>query len=472
MHMNSRRRFLRQAVGAACAGGILPALATRTAHAADTSGYKALVCLFFFGGIDNNDVLIPRDTAAYNRFSATRSDLLAAYAASTAQSRARADLVPLLPQNSGALQGLEFGLPAEYAPLVDAFDAGDVAVVGGVGPLIEPTTRAQFNNRSVALPKQLFSHNDQQSTWMALAAEGARLGWGGRFIDQFRAADPAFRAELAAVTASGNTVFLSGAGEAPFALSTNGALTLNVVDNRNILGGNAAFDAARQGINDRLEARNAASSNLFANDFEALQAAGVALTGEFSAAYETRTPLATQFASFGVGAQLRSVAEAISLRARFGVSRQVFFVGMGGFDTHSAQAPALSSLQQQLVSGITAFRAAMQELGVWNDVTLFTAADFGRTLNDNGDGTDHGWAGHHFVAGGSVRGRRVYGGFPNSDIASQDYTDDRGRLIPTVSVEQYAATLGSWFGLTSAELRATLPNLANFDSEDLGFMTG
>ncbi|MEO1319639.1 MAG: hypothetical protein AAFV30_03575, partial [Pseudomonadota bacterium] len=191
MKHRSRREFLKSSVAAACATGVLPSLLSQSAAAADTNGYKALVCIFAFGGTDNNDVIIPRDNAAYQRFATTRADLLSTYAQDPmAASRARADLLPLLPENDSVFGGLEFGLAAEYAPLVDLFNDGEAAVVGSVGPLIEPTTRASFNNGSVALPKQLFSHNDQQSTWMALGAEGARTGWGGRFIEQIRAADP------------------------------------------------------------------------------------------------------------------------------------------------------------------------------------------------------------------------------------------------------------------------------------------
>lgn len=471
MSTKTRRDFLRTCVGTACAGGVLPGLMSPMARAADTSGYKAMVCIFFFGGIDNNDVLIPRDTTSYNLFSGTRTSLLSAYAGNAAAgSRERADLLPLSPLNSGVLGGREFGMASEYQPVVDLFNSGELAVVGGVGPLIQPTNRTQFNDRSVPLPKQLFSHNDQQSTWMALAAEGERVGWGGRFIDQFRQSSPSLRTDLAGVSTFGNTVFLSGSGDAPFTLSSSGALPITVLDNRNILGTVSEYDAVRDRINTRLTSATARSSNVFANDFETLQATGVALSNEYGLAYDQRAQLSTTFGANRTGGQLRSVAEAISLRNELGVSRQIFFVGIGGFDTHSAQAVTLPGLQNELTQGIADFRNAMVELGVWNDVTVFTAADFGRTLNDNGDGSDHGWAGHHFVAGGSVRGQRVYGGFPSSDVAADDYTDDRGRLIPSVSVEQYAATLGTWFGLTPAEVRAALPNLANFNSEDLGFM--
>ncbi|MEL6448158.1 MAG: DUF1501 domain-containing protein [Pseudomonadota bacterium] len=471
MKHRSRREFLKSSVAAACATGVLPSLLSQSAAAADTSGYKALVCIFAFGGTDNNDVIIPRDNAAYQRFATTRADLLSTYAQDPmAASRARADLLPLLPENDGVFGGLEFGLAAEYAPLVDLFNDGEAAVVGSVGPLIEPTTRASFNNGSVALPKQLFSHNDQQSTWMALGAEGARTGWGGRFIEQIRAADPSFDATFAGVSTSGNSVLLGGGPTAAFSLPASGPVGISVSNNRNILGNNNVFNTTRTLLEDYYTTARLQSQNIFASDFESLQATGVAATTELDGLFEMLTPLTTQFPAGRLGGQLRAVAEMISLRGEVGVPRQVFFVGIGGFDTHDTQAADLPGLQAEIANGISSFRDAMVELGAWQDVTVFTAADFGRTLNDNGDGTDHGWGGHHFVAGGSVRGRRVYGGFPDSDVASPNYTDSRGRLIPSVSVEQYASTLGAWFGLTQAERRAALPNLVNFSDEDLGFM--
>ena len=169
---------------------------------------------------------------------------------------------------------------------------------------------------------------------------------------------------------------------------------------------------------------------------------------------------------------MRSVAETIKIRQFLNVSRQMFYVSTGGYDTHSNQANSIGDLHSQLAAAISSFREAMIEIGEWNNVVVFTASDFGRTVIDNGNGTDHGWGGHHFVAGGDVQGKRLYGEVPFADVDSSSYTKSRGRLIPTTSVEQYAATMGSWFGLDSGELRAALPNLNNFNQTDLGFMGG
>ncbi|MFK8029586.1 MAG: DUF1501 domain-containing protein [Gammaproteobacteria bacterium] len=467
----SRRDFLRNSVTAVCAGGILPGLVAQSAAAADTSGYKAMVCIFLYGGIDNNDIIIPRDMTSYDRFASTRQNLLATYAANElAGSRLRDDLLPLLPNNSGVFGGLEYGLASEYEPLVNLFNSGECAVVGSVGPLIQEITREQFNNQTVPVPKQLFSHNDQQSTWMALGAEGSQAGWGGRFIDRFSMADASFRTPLAAVSTNGNSPLLGGGPVAQFALTRSGPIDIDISSNRNFLGNNSVFDGTRAALLNQFKAENGRSPNVFVRDFESLQAQGVQISDDVAQQFDNLTPLSTQFNNTNIEGQLKVVAEMISLRDSLDVSRQVFFVGLGGFDTHNQQAADLPRKQREIADGIKNFRDAMVEIGAWNDVTVFTAADFGRTLNDNGNGTDHGWGGHHFVAGGSVRGKRVYGSFPDSDIASPNYTDDRGRLIPSVSVEQYASTLGAWFGLTAEERQAALPNLGNFNSADLGFM--
>jgi uncharacterized protein (DUF1501 family) len=189
------------------------------------------------------------------------------------------------------------------------------------------------------------------------------------------------------------------------------------------------------------------------------------------AARQNTLPFNTVFADDSVSQQLKAAAETIRAQQFLNVSRQIFFVSTGGYDTHSAQAQTIGRLHANLANGIASFRQAMLEIGRWNDVVAFTASDFGRTQIDNGDGTDHGWGGHHFVAGGGVQGGRLYGNFPEADPTSLDYTSDRGRMIPQVSVEQYAATIGRWFGLDPSEINGVLPNLANFNSSDLGFLS-
>ncbi|MEL7485987.1 MAG: DUF1501 domain-containing protein [Pseudomonadota bacterium] len=461
------RRQLLAGVGAA---GMAAALGGPIARAADTSGYKALVCVFLFGGMDHADTILPMDAASFDLLAAARDGMFNAYGVgSGTSSRDRLNLLPLSPLNAGALGGREYGLPSQLAPLLSLFDAGELAVVGSVGPLIEPTTRTTFEDGTARVPAQLFSHNDQQSAWQTFGAEGSTFGWGGRFVDAALQSDPAADPRFAAISTNGNAAFLSGATSTAFNVSPNGAVGVDVVNRRGQLGGGADFDATRAAMFDYFARANFGVDNIFQRDFAALQSAGIVSGAEFTTAFENAS-VTTPFPATGIGGQLRAIAETISVRNALGVSRQVFFAGLGGFDTHSNQTNQLPNLHTQFADAVAAFRDAMIELGAWNDVTIFSAADFGRTLNDNGDGTDHGWAGHHFVAGGSVAGRRVFGALPTSDQGTEEYTANRGRLIPTVSVDQYAATLGAWFGLEDAELDAALPNLGNFAARDIGFM--
>ncbi|PCH59395.1 MAG: hypothetical protein COC05_07065 [Gammaproteobacteria bacterium] len=468
----NRRKFLANtgALGFASSLGLLGNMTASRALAADTSGYKALVCVFLLGGIDHADTILPFDLASYNQLSAIRNGMFDAYGVgSGTSSRDRANLRQLFPTGDTAPLGeRDFALPEQLAPLHSLFNSGEVAIVGGVGPLIQPTTRAQIDARSVPLPSRLFSHNDQQSTWQALATEGAVNGWGGRFIDAALAANPgAIDPRFSAITTGSNSVFLSGQNVRPFSVSSNGPQRVNARFNRSIISGNRDFDETRRLLFNYLRRGDLSTQNVFARDFAALQSDGIVTGNEFADAFAGAT-VDTMFPNTGLARQLRAVANTISIRNVVGSDRQVFFVGLGGFDSHSNQANTLPNRHAQIADAISSFRDSMMELGVWNDVTLFTASEFGRTLNDNGDGTDHGWAGHHFVAGGSVQGQRVFGSLPSSDINSAEYT--RSRLIPTVSVEQYAATLGRWFGLNDSELDAALPNLANFNERDLGFM--
>ncbi|MEL7447481.1 MAG: DUF1501 domain-containing protein, partial [Pseudomonadota bacterium] len=185
--------------------------------------------------------------------------------------------------------------------------------------------------------------------------------------------------------------------------------------------------------------------------------------------------LSTVFPDTALGGKMKAIAETIAVRSSLNMNRQIFYATVGGFDTHSNQVDELPALHAEIAGAVAAFRTAMQEVSAWNDVTVFTGSDFGRSIIGNGDGTDHGWGGHHFVAGGSVVGKTIYGdmtGFDINGANGEQYVSRRGILIPQVSVDQYAATLGRWFGLDAGELVAALPNLANFDQKDLGFLGG
>ena len=289
-------------------------------------------------------------------------------------------------------------------------------------------------------------------------------------MDRVVASSPSENAIFSAISTSSNDVFLAGENVSQFKVEAGGVSQPNIYAVRGILGYNGADDASRSEIQTFLSRGDRQSRNMFEQDIAAASARAVSNTEQFNAAQQNATPFGTVFQSDKISRQMQSVAETIKIQQFLNVSRQMFYVSVGGFDTHRIQTTSLTALHTQLAAAISSFRDAMLEIGQWNNVVVFTASDFGRTVIDNGDGTDHGWGGHHIVTGGAVRGKRIYGDIPTMDVNGGEYTKTRGRLIPTTSVEQYAATMGSWFGLNASELSATLPNLANFNSSNLGFM--
>ncbi len=468
--MINRRQLLSNAgaAGLFSASGLGAMLGGFNARAADSSGYKALVCVFLNGGLDSHDTILPYDAASYNAFAAIRDTIFPSY---DNDSRDRANLLPLTPSNAADYGSRQFAMPPEMSALRDLVNGGQAAVVGNVGPLLEPITLNEYRSRGELLPARLFSHNDQQSTWMALSPEGAQYGWGGAFADAHLLGASSTERTFSAIGVSNNSVFLSGEQARPYKVTPDGDLDFRIAD---------ASRAVRSGLNlppdvvsrldDHFTGRGAAASNLFLRDVKAIHESAIDANALFSSAMASASSVPTVFPSSYLGAQLRSVAETIGIRNQLGVRRQVFFVSLGGFDTHASQGFLLPDLQRQVAEAIAAFYQSTVDLGVASEVTLFTASDFGRTLTINGSGTDHGWGGHHFVVGGAVQGGRIYGDIPPHDV-DHDLDVGRGRLLPTASVEQYAATLGKWFGLSGGELRAALPNLANFSTTDLGFMT-
>ena len=459
--------------GFASSMSAMSGLGFNNAWAADTGGYKAMICIFLKGGMDGADTILPYDQASYNQLRSVRTGLFNSYNFNSPTStRNRANLLRMSLDNAGDFGGREFALPQELAPLHSMFEGGDLAVVGNVGPLIEPTPRPAMDNGTAILPKRLFSHNDQQSTWMSFGVEGVSRGWGGRFMDQVVASAPNQNRIFSAISATSNDVFLAGEDVTQFKIGSGGIQEPSLYSNRGILGGNDGDDAAREKIRAFLAKRDFQSRSLFEQDITNSTAKAVENTEQFAAAQANATPLSTVFPGTRLASQMRSVAETIKIRQFLNVSRQMFYTSTGGYDTHSNQANSIAGRHEELAGAIAAFRDAMIEIGEWDNVVVFTASDFGRTVIDNGNGTDHGWGGHHFVAGGQVQGRRLYGDVPFADVDSNEYTRSRGRLLPTTSVEQYAATMGSWFGLNTSELRTALPNLNNFNTADLGFMGG
>ena len=455
----TRRNFLKStAAGTVTAGLGSNLFGLNLAQAADLSGYKALVCVFLFGGMDQWDTVYPFDQSTYDTLAQVRSPLFDLYGGA----RRRDLLLPLTLANQADFGARQFALPAEMTGLRSLFNNGNAAIIGNVGPLIEPTTTQQFLDGSVPLPPRLFSHNDQQSTWQASAPEGAQFGWGGLFADSAIAANASVPREFVTMTTGGNELFLTGELAAPFQISAGGGASFSILEDaanrRSQPGGEEFYQILRR----HLRGTDLVETNLIHRDTAAAMRGAVDNNEAYNAARGDEERVSTSF-SGDLGLALKEIAETMAVRDALGVSRQVFFVGIGGFDTHSDQATTLPQLQTSIDSGVTSFYNAMVELGIENDVTLFTASDFGRTLPINGDGTDHGWAGHHFVVGGDVQGGRVYGSLPAPEL-NTNFEAELGRAVPSVSVEEYAAPLGRWFGLNDTELAAALPNLGNFAS--------
>jgi uncharacterized protein (DUF1501 family) len=466
--MQNRRNFLKLSATlplTMSGSSLLGALSAMPARAMDTSGYRALVCVFLYGGMDCHDTVLPLDIDSYNSYAAIRSTLMDAYAASPGgSSRAREALLPL-ETTSASADGRQFALPPQMSALHGLFEQGQAAIVGNVGPLVMPADAFSVIDSSAKLPARLFSHNDQQSTWLSLAPEGAQLGWGGRFGDAAVAAGANMQDVFSQVSLSGNTVFLSGDTVSPFQIGAGGVPSIRLVE----AAGNGLPASLEPLLQSHFKGQGAFYSNLLERDFASLSQVSLEANAKLAEALGLSPGFDTAFPASPLGGQLGAVAKTIAARASLGASRQVFFVGVGGFDTHSAQATTLPGLQQDISDSLVAFYAAMVEMGLGSDVTAFTASDFGRTLTANGDGTDHGWGAHHFVVGGAVQGGDIYGAIPPAELGhAQDAGN--GRLIPSTSVQQFAAPLGAWYGLDETALAHALPGLEMFPQGMLSYI--
>jgi len=453
----SRRAFLQRASALSLAGSAAPwainlAAIGEAAAAGTPADYKALVCVFLYGGNDYGNTLVPYDTPSYNLYQGMRPTLAYSQAA----------LAPTVLAPTIALPGArQYALAPELARLLPLFTANRMGVMLNVGTLIQPTTKAQYTNGSVPLPPKLFSHNDQQSVWQSQAPEGAASGWGGRMGDLFVAGNGS--ATFTCVNVSGNAVYLSGNTAVQYQVSTTGPVAFAGIAAP--LFGSAACSTALQSL------VTAPRTHLFEAEYTRVAKrsidAGAVLTSALAGAPAITTPFP---AGNALADQLKFVARMISTAATTSTKRQVFFVSIGGFDTHDGLAAIHPGLLTTVSSALAAFYQATVELGVASQVTTFTASDFGRTLTAD-DGSDHGWGSMHFMLGGAVNGGRFYGTAP---IVANGGPDDvgQGRLLPSTGVDQYAATLGKWFGISDTDLLTVLPNLAHYDAgqRNLGFV--
>ena len=462
----SRRTFLRRssqlaAMGAASSYAMGLAGISEAAAFSDVTDYKALVCVFLYGGNDHGNTLIPFDPDNYARYADIRGGQGDEGGGIALPRSTLASAILNTPDD----QELAFNQTLALAPtmpnLKARFDQGVMAPLLNVGPLEAPMTRAQYDNRSVPRPAKLFSHNDQQSTWQSSQPEGAPTGWGGRMSDLAQSANT--NAMFTAINATGNAVFLSGEEAVPYKVSGNGATLIRPLRNNRLYRSSTAAEALDMIV-------RTGTGNILAADHASMSDRSITFGGFVNDAVQNST-LSTDFGSDNrLAGQLSTVAKMIGARGDLGVKRQVFMVSLGGFDNHDGLIGRHEGLLAQVDFAMDAFYRAMIEQGVANQVTTFTASDFGRTLASNGDGSDHGWGGHHFILGGAVNGGRFYGSAPEISVEGNDQVG-RGRLLPTISVDEYSATLAQWFGVAPSDLASVSPNIGRFASPDLGFLT-
>ena len=515
----TRRHFLRMMAAAAPLGAAAPfalQLATLGSAAAQSAptGYKALVCIFLFGGNDSNNMVLATDSDSWSRYVLARNTgndpialmppgtppaAVGSVSPVTARTVTRSTpeflggVLPVAPVTPNPVPAgtsastRTFGLHPAMTPLVQGasspWNSGRLAILANVGPLIVPTTKTQYNNRTVPLPLNLMSHNDQVSIWQSGAAEGAQRGWGGLMADTMLAQNGS-SAVFTAVSATGNAVFLAGdtAVQYQISTSTQPAIQPNAATGGNLYGSATAAFALSDSI------RDTSGASLFAQDHAAMTRRAMdsaqALNAAFATGAATAVPAPTPYVNPVTGAaeanqlafQLMTVARSVAAAPVLGITRQVFFVGMGGFDTHDVQNPTHTNLMGKLAHAMAYFDGVLGGIGgmdMRGGVTTFTMSDFSRTFSSNGDGTDHAWGGHQFIMGGAVRGRDMYGQFPTVGVDRSGFSnpDMSGNVIvPTTSVYQMGATLGKWFGISDAQLLTIFPNLGNFSRRDLGFM--
>ena len=490
----TRRQFLRTAsvvsgsVGTAAVPFALN-MATLNSAAAQSApaDYKAIICMFFYGGNDSSNMVLRTDTASFAEYTRVRTaapDPIALLAPgtpingnATRASPARlGGVLPLAPKFTVSPENAAntYAVHPVMTEVQGLFGAGRLAILANAGPLVVPLTRADYTSNSKPRPQALGSHNDQQSTWQALGPEGVKIGWGGHIGDMVASTNT--NATFTSISVAGNNVFSAGQQTFQYAVGGGGATQIAGLSG-NLFGSMTASTTLRSivtGDNQHLFAKEHAqvlkrsvdAQAAFQGAFTATGAAGIVVGPT-----QYNQPSTGQNQNNGLAQQLQTVVRVIAARNAIGAKRQVFFVSMGGFDTHDGQNMNQADLLARISHAIGYLDTALANVGgvdLRNNVTMFTASDFGRTITSNGDGTDHGWGASHFVTGGAVNGGEIYGRFPkfglndNEDSANNAY-------LPSTSVDTVGATLGKWFGASATNLDTVFPNLRNF-SRDLGFL--
>lgn len=465
-HLN-RRTLLKRSAALALQGVAAPMAANlglmADAAAQSANDYKALVCIFLFGANDHYNTVIPYDLTTHTHYFNIRKGTPVSGSIYDGIAIGR-DALAATVLSTPLSGGRQMALNPEMTALKALFESKRASILMNVGPLIVPTTRLQYDNKSVPLPPKLFSHNDQQAYWQSsYQAEGGATGWGGRTADLLMSNNN--RSTLTCISVNGNALFLAGHQAISYQMSSTGATTVNAIKNKSLFGSSACATALQTLMTQ-------SSTFAMGNDYTAVAKRALDTYDGIVGAIGT-TPSASMNALFpsaannSLSAQLKMVARMIEQQATFGIKRQVFMVGMGGFDLHDflpAQHPALL---QKLSSAMKEFDDAMTSLGKGAQVTSFTASDFGRTLTSNGDGSDHGWGSHHFVMGGAVAGGQFLGVSPEIGLTHNQQVGS-GRLLPSTSVDQMGAELAAWFGVSQTDVKTVLPNARNFDLNKIG----
>jgi uncharacterized protein (DUF1501 family) len=444
---SSRRSFLTNASLAAAGNalGFRP-FGMLNALAQTTSDYKALVCIFMFGGNDANNMLIPFDTKGYGNYASVRGGL----------ALPQSTLLQLAPQP-------DFALHPSMPEVQSLFNSGNAAFLANVGTLLSPTTAAQYQANQVAPPSNLFSHPDQQMEWQnQMQSAAGTSGWAGRIADMMNTQyNPGSLVPMIA-SLSGDALFCNGAATLPVSVSAAGPGPAACSDHSYC---NARQQAAQQFLTlnsgvSLIQADNGIATT--ANAYNATLANALGAASPLHTVFPTANPFS---------GQLQEVARLIQVRAALGVTRQIFFVGAGNFDTHGNQLPTQAALLAQVSSALGAFYQSLQEMNLTESVTAFTCSDFARTLQPNSSsGSDHAWGSHHIILGGAVKGGNIYGTFPTLALGGPEDAGSNGRWVPTTASAQYAATLAQWFGLPAADLNYVLPYINNFSTNNLGFL--
>jgi uncharacterized protein (DUF1501 family) len=512
----SRRAFLRSSAALGLLGSTAAPFALQLAAMGGAAAqstppdYKALVCIFMFGGNDGHNTVLATDNDTWTRYFAARNtgaDPIALMPVGTAPAALGSTspfngrtvtrttpefwggVLPITPATAQPIPAgtnattRTFALHPMLAPLQTLFNAGRLAIVANVGTLITPTTKAQYNAKSVPLPMNLYSHNDQQSEWQAGAGEGARYGWGGLMADYLYTMNGQ-NSIFTAVSVAGNAVFMAGQNVVQYQVSTAAtpAVVINSATGTSLFGSSVAPARLTSII------RDTTGPSLFMVDFSTVVQRSMDSAATLNAAFTSAAvqgiagppaytnPLTGATETNTLAIQLQTIAKMIATNAAFGMRRQVFFASLGGFDTHQFENTQQPNLLAKVAAAMSYFDAALSNVGgvdMRSSVTTFTASDFNRTFTTNGSGTDHAWGSHHFVMGGAAKGGDMFGVYPTLGVDSSPFSNPNmvgNALIPTTSVDQYGATLGHWFGVSDTSLSSIFPNLHNFSPSNLAFV--